>query len=103
VLLVPAAAGWPAGGDPPPADLVGLDAAGPLFSPLSLLVLGPPPLLAGLRRRPPADGRPSGVGGGEPQRGWAPGAAPEARAAVSGPHPAAVGAGCGCGRVLGRR
>jgi hypothetical protein len=72
------------------------------FSSPPLLSLSATPVCAGVCRRPPADGRPSEVGGGEPQRGRAPGAAPDPRAVVDS-HDATEGARCSYGRILGRR
>jgi hypothetical protein len=98
-----AGGGRSAGGQAADADLQALGVAPPSSRlPLSSFgLVSSRPLVC--RLAPPAAGRPLGAGEGEPQGGGAPGAAPDARAAVDGPHAAAEGAWCGCGRLLGRR
>jgi hypothetical protein len=54
----------------------------------SFVCVPPPGAPACATDRPPADGWPSEGGGGEPQHGWAPGAAPDPQAAVDGPDAA---------------
>jgi hypothetical protein len=71
------------------------------FSSPPLLSLSVAPMCVGVRHRPPADGRPSEVGGEEPQCARALGAAPDPQAVVDGPH-AAEEVRCGCGRLRGR-
>jgi hypothetical protein len=86
--VTPAGGSWcaPPSSLPPPLACCGLAA----------------PLFAGVRR-PPAVGRPLDVEGGEPEHGWAPCAAPDARAVIGGPYASAEDVGCGCSRLLGRR
>jgi hypothetical protein len=95
-LLAPPVACWPAGSGPRRSLVV-----------LRRIFYHPPFLFFVHRpfvrlRAPLTAGRPSAVEGGEPQRGWAPGAAPDPRETVDDPH-AAEGARCGCGRLLGHQ